>query len=72
MEWMHSQLSGTKMYDAETLNRCASGFREICSCFEQRIYHDDAYDVYNRCVTAVQKYAAIYYHTRYLMSGREQ
>ena len=56
MEWMHSQLSGTKMYDAETLNKMREWYSGRLFLYDNEYITDDAYDVYNRCVTAIQKY----------------
>ena len=56
MEWMHSQLAGTKNYDTETLNKMRAWYSGRLYLYDNEYITDDANDVYNRCVTAIEKY----------------
>lgn len=56
MEWLHSQLAGSKQYDAEILNKMREWYAGRLFIYDNEYVTDDDNDVYNRCVTAIQKY----------------
>lgn len=56
MEWMHSQLAGTKAYDEETLKKMQNWYAGRLYLYDNECVSDKDNDVYDRCVTAIQKY----------------
>lgn len=56
MEWMHSQLAGSKYYDDQILYKMQSWYAGRLYLYDNEYSSERDDEVYNRCVTAIEKY----------------
>lgn len=56
MEWLNSQLAGSKNYSQETLEKIQSWYKGRLFVYDNNKMSDSYSEIFDRCITAVQRY----------------